>query len=135
MGQQYQQVTFEERCEVARLRASGHSVRQIAASLDRAPLTIARELNRDGFAHSGLPSSYSQQQARARRWRGARLERDDALRERVLTGLKQSWSPEQVAGRLALEAGARVISHESIYGSTQADCHRTANVDPTLASV
>ena len=29
--------------------------------------------------------------------------------------LKQGWSPEQVAGRLALETGKRVISHETIY--------------------
>ena len=37
------------------------------------------------------------------------------LRQRVLAGLKAGWSPEQVAGRLALEAGRRVISYESIY--------------------
>ena len=43
------------------------------------------------------------------------LERDDALRGQFLSRLKQGWSPEQVAGRLALEAGATVISHESIY--------------------
>lgn len=33
----------------------------------------------------------------------------------VLSRLKQGWSPEQVAGRLAMESGATVISHESIY--------------------
>ena len=45
----------------------------------------------------------------------ARLGRDDELRDLVLSRLKQGWSPEQVSGRLALEAGGRVISHESIY--------------------
>ena len=34
---------------------------------------------------------------------------------RCLCRLKQGWSPEQVAGRLAMESGKRVISHESIY--------------------
>ena len=67
-----------------------------------------------GLARRDRPS-YAQQQARARRWRGARLERDDALRGQALSRLKQGWSPEQVAGRLALEAGVKVISHESIY--------------------
>ena len=43
------------------------------------------------------------------------MERDRGLRERVLWRLKQGWSPEQVAGRLAMESGKRVISHESIY--------------------
>ena len=43
------------------------------------------------------------------------MERDDTLRTRVLSRLERGWSPEQVAGRLKLEAGRRVISHESIY--------------------
>ena len=58
---------------------------------------------------------YADQQTQARRWCGARLERDETLRARVLAHLAQGWSPEQVAGRLALEAGRGVISHESIY--------------------
>ena len=49
------------------------------------------------------------------RWRGSQMERDGTLRARVLSRLAQGWSPEQVAGRLALEAGRVVISHESIY--------------------
>ncbi len=50
MGNRYTQITIEERCELARLQTAGHSIRQIAASLDRAPSTIARELKRpDGI--------------------------------------------------------------------------------------
>ena len=48
-------------------------------------------------------------------WRGSKLERNDSLREQVLACLRQNWSPEQVAGRLALEAGRTVVSHETIY--------------------
>ena len=33
----------------------------------------------------------------------------------MLACLRQNWSPEQVAGRLALEAGRTVVSHETIY--------------------
>ena len=43
------------------------------------------------------------------------MERDETLRARVLSHLAQGWSPEQVAGRLKLEAGRVVISYESIY--------------------
>ena len=46
MGKRYGHVTIEERCEIARLQASGYSVSQIAASLDRSPSTVARELKR-----------------------------------------------------------------------------------------
>ena len=49
------------------------------------------------------------EQAQARRWSGSKLERDDSLRERVLSDLQQCRSPEQVAGRLALETGRTVI--------------------------
>ena len=66
-----------------------------------------------GTSHSlGMPNS---RPVLSSRWCGSRLERDDGLREGVLSGLKQGWSPEQVAGRLAREAGRSVISHETIY--------------------
>ena len=115
MGKHYGHVTIEERCEIARLRSKGRSVRQIAAGLDRSPSTVARELKRNMSRTRGYQPVYADQQARARRWRGSRLERDDALRAKVLAGLKQGWSPEQVAGRLKLEAASNLISHESIY--------------------
>ena len=109
------QITMEERCEIARLQATGRSVRQIATALDRAPSTVARELKRNGAQTGTYKPVYADQQAHARRWRGSRLERDAPLRARVLSHLQQGWSPEQVAGRLAVEAGRGVISHESIY--------------------
>ena len=115
MGNRYKHVTIEERCEMARLRAAGQGVRQIAAGLDRSPSTVARELKRNGSRTQGYQPVYANQQAHARRWRGSKLERDSALREQVLSRLQQGWSPEQVCGRLALETGSRVISHESIY--------------------
>ena len=115
MGKHYGHVTIEERCEIARLHASGYSVRQVSASLDRSPSTVARELKRNGSKTQGYKPKYADQQAHARRWRGSRLERDEGLRDKVLSRLKQGWSPEQVSGRLAMESGNTVISHESIY--------------------
>jgi IS30 family transposase len=110
MGQRYRQFGVEERCEIARLSAEGRSIRQIAASLDRAPSSVARELKRNSGAEVGYRPAYAQQQARARRWSGGRLDRDAALREQVLGQLRAGWSPEQVAGR---SGGA--ISSETIY--------------------
>ena len=115
MGIKYKQITIEERCDIARLRSAGHSVRQIAATLDRSPSTVARELKRNGSQSRGYQPVYADQQAHARRWRGSRLERDAGLRDRVLARLQQGWSPEQVAGRFALEEGRKVVSHETIY--------------------
>ncbi len=47
MGRRYTQLTIDERREIACLRAAGRSIRQIAATLDRQPSTIARELTRN----------------------------------------------------------------------------------------
>ena len=125
MGKHYQQLSIEERCEMARLQREGYTKRQIAASLDRSPSTITRELSRNSSKTKGYDPSYAQQQARARRWQGSKLDRNPALRERVLAGLQADWSPEQVAGRLALEAGRTLVSHETIYRFIHAQGNRT----------
>ena len=125
MGKRYRHVTIEERCEVARLQALGYPVRKIAATLDRSPSTVVRELKRNTSRTQGYQPRFADQHAHARRWRGSRLERDADLRARVLSRLKHGWSPEQVAGRSARESGTRVISHESIYRFIYAQLART----------
>jgi len=125
MGEHYHQLSLEERCAIARLREAGQSLRQIAAALDRPPSTISRELKRNAGSTVGYKPGYAEEQARARRWSGLRLERDDRLRDDVLTRLAAGWSPEQIAGRLALDAGHRVVSHESIYRFIYAQIRRT----------
>ena len=111
----YRQLSIEERCEIARLRAAGASRREIARCLDRSPSTVSRELNRNASRSKGYQPSYAHERAWGRRWTGSRLERHDALRERVLALLAFGHSPEQAAHRLAREDGRPVISHETIY--------------------
>src|SRR6266700_4288101 len=124
MGEHYEHLSLEERCHIAQLRAAGRSIRQIAAAVDRPPSTISRELKRNSGAQLVYKPAYAQEQARARRWTGSRLERDDALRSLVLDRLARGWSPEQVAGRLARQ-GERAVSHESIYRFIYAQIRRT----------
>jgi len=125
MGKQYAQLSLEDRCEISRLQADGLSIRQIAAAVDRAPSTIARELKRNCGRKVGYRPSYAQEQTTARRWSGSRLERDPELRRAVLNGLARGWSPEQVSGRLRRQASQPVISHESIYRFIYAQIART----------
>jgi len=124
MEEGYRQLSLEERCEIARLQADGASLRQIAAALDRSPSTISRELSRNR-GKTGYKPAYAQEQTRARRWSGSRLEREPDLRRAVLDRLAQGWSPEQVAGRLAREAGRPLVSYESIYRFIHAQIART----------
>src|SRR2546421_622318 len=125
MGRRYQQLSLEERCTIARLQTEGHSVRQMAAALDRTPSTISREVKRNSGREVGYKPGYAEEQAKARRWVGSRLEREPKLRRTVLQRLAHGWSPEQVAGRLAREEGDRVISYESIYRFIYAQIART----------
>src|SRR6266496_3298754 len=113
MGERYQQLSLEERCTIARLREAGQSLAQIAAALDRSTSTISRELKRNIGTQVGYQPAYAQQLTGARRWSGSRLERDETLRNDVLGCLASGCSPEQVAGRLACQAGKRIISYES----------------------
>ena len=130
MGRGYRQLTLEDRSQLAQLQAQGCSLRQIAATLDRAPSTIAREVKRNGRSRQrGYQVSYAHQQAQARRWRGSKLERDAELREQVLTRLKAGWSPEQVSGRLAREAGRTRVSYETIYRFIDAQIRRGKEYD------
>ena len=63
MGTAYDQLSLEDRCEIARLRQAGRSIRQIAASLDRSPSTIAREVKRNAGRKVGYKPAYADEQA------------------------------------------------------------------------
>jgi len=125
MGEHYGHLTLEERCTIAQLHQAGQSIRQIAATLDRSPSSLSRELKRNSGRQVGYKPTYAQEQAGCRRWKGARLERDAALRTLVLDGLARGWSPEQIAGRLKQQKAATTISHESIYRFIYAQIRRT----------
>lgn len=115
MGTKYDQFTLEERCEIARLRAEGCSLRQVAAALDRSPSSISRELKRNQGQQIGYRPGHAQERAKARRWKGSKLDRNAGLRQEVLSLLSKGWSPEQVCGFLARQHSKSVLSPETIY--------------------
>ena len=53
MKRSYTHSTIEERGEIARFHAAGDSLHQIAATLDRAPSSIPRDLNRNAARTQG----------------------------------------------------------------------------------
>ena len=125
MGTTYDQLSLENRCEIARLHEAGCSIRQIAASLDRAPSTIAREVKRNSGRKVGYKPAYADEQAASRRWKGSKLERNAELRKTVLAKLAQGWSPQQIAGRRARDKSVPSVSHETIYRFIYAEIART----------
>ena len=125
MGQEYEQLSLEQRCTIAWHRQAGKTIRQIAAAMDRAPSTIARELKRNSGTQVGYQPAYADKQAKSRRWRGSRLLRKPQLQQEVLKALGQGWSPAQVCGRLKKENWGQLLSYESIYRFIDAQIRRT----------
>ncbi len=93
----------------------GHSISAIASRLGRDRRTIQRELARNTTRTGGYKPDTADRRAWARRLRGSRLMRCSRLHETVTSALAMGWTPEQISGRLQLEHGCPVISHESIY--------------------
>lgn len=116
MENSYRQLSLDERSEIYRLYKDGKSRREIGRIVGRSGATISRELRRNSGPKVGYQVGWAMIQTRARRCRKLyKLERSSALREAVLNSLAMGQSPEQIAGRLELENGRPVISHESIY--------------------
>ena len=132
MGQCYGQLSLEERIEIYRLRSAGELMQLIARTLERHVSTISREIGRNSMATKVWSGGYAPARAqklaeRRRRWDGRfKLARQPDLRDLVKDRLAMGHSPEQIAGRLTLEHGHTVISHESIYRFIY---HRSAQKD------
>lgn len=114
-------LTLAEREEISRGMATGRSLRQIAATLGRAPSTVSREIHRHGGAHTyHAAEADAQAWTHSRRPKPCRLAPSPMLQQIVASTLALEWSPEHIAGWLKREfpdQGIRRISHETIYRS------------------
>ena len=117
MGCEYSQLGFEERVLIGHLHADGLSNQKIGARLGRSPSTIGRELRRGGRQLEGYDPARADRRAKRRRRAFSRfkLARQPDLQDHVKQRLAMGQSPEQISGRLALDASTIQISPESIY--------------------
>jgi len=104
--------------EIGILLRKGYSLTDIATELGRHRSSLYRELQRNTVAGSYV-SSKAQHKAYARRkyskYQAMRIIGDVKLRDYIDTHLRLAWSPEQIAGRLAHEAGLQAVSSPTIY--------------------
>ncbi len=112
-------LTLAEREEISRAVVAGQSIRSIAASLERAPSTISREIKRNGDRET-YRASQADQAAwdRAHRPKTCKLVENSALAHIVAGKLQMRWSPEQIAGWLKHtypDDENDQVSHETIY--------------------
>ena len=110
----YKQLTQEERYQIYALMKANHNQKDIANILGRSASSISREIKRN----KGLKGYRPKQAQRLMLHR-----RTMASKSIKITGVVKGWiedllfqdlTPEQIAGRLALE-GKIQLHHESIY--------------------
>ena len=113
----YRHLTRDDREEIAALRASGHSMRAVAATIGKAASTISRELRRNALDSGRYAAHVADGAYMARRQRSGVLERDRRLAGFVRDRLTEAWSPQQISGWLqsGAEKGLRTVAMETIY--------------------
>ena len=110
----YKQLTSEQRYRISGLKKAGWKQARIAAEVGVDKSTISRELKRNKGDRGWRPQQA--QRLRDERRQGCVNGKQFSLNDwaEVKRLIRQDFSPEQAAARLALE-GSLQISHESIY--------------------
>lgn len=116
----YSHLTGEEREVISQMHYSGRRICEIAVAIDRHRSTVYRELKRNGNPTAKTPYFARRAEFKAKKRR--RLAKEDAPRklddptllERVKTGLRKFWSPEQIAGA-SQDDPSGCVSHFAIY--------------------
>ncbi len=115
----YTQLTREQRYQISALLKEQHTQQQIARNLGVHPATISREVRRNR-GQRGYRPKQADELAQQRKQQRVKPRIQPETWAQVETLVRQEWSPEQIAGRLALEQQPSV-SHERIYQYIYAD--------------
>ena len=114
MMRTYQQLAYEQRCQIYSLKKSGLSQRMIAKNIGVSQSTVSRELARN-TGERGYRYKQAQERTNQRRREAVQpTKMTPELITLIDSKLQEQWSPEQISGWL-LFAQKRLISHESIY--------------------
>jgi IS30 family transposase len=120
MMRTYQQLTYEQRCQISALKKSGCSQRKIAETIGTTQPTVSRELARNAGAR-GYRHKQAQERTEQRRAEASQATKMTPDMITVIESkLRVEWSPEQISGWLLYDQEL-LISHESVYLHIWAD--------------
>lgn len=111
--------TQDDRNEISILLKKGYSQRDIASVIKKNHSSVSREIKRNTVngiydAHKAGHKAYVRR--KYSKYHGMKIRKNPILERYVQAKLKQNWTPEQIAGRLAYENnGQTVISTRIIY--------------------
>ncbi len=115
MGTLYSQLTLSERYQIQALHELDFSARAISRELGRSNKTISRELKRlagqEAYSAEKADAHSHDQRHSARK----AVRFDSWHQEQLKRLLKMGFSPEQVAGRMALEAPDKALGCSTLY--------------------
>ena len=122
MNKEYHRLSLVEREQISQGLWADESFGQIAIRINRNSSTVSREVKRSikkkRRSYSAIDAQVKADSNKKKRGRKKKLENNTALREYIYDGLKQEWSPEEIAKRIKLEYSDDMtmrISHEAIY--------------------
>jgi IS30 family transposase len=111
-------VSYEVRCQISAYLKTEISIPTMAKRLGFNKSTIYREIKRNHYWNTYLPSFADQRAKKRYKSCRRRAKIQGPIEKIVQSGLKEGWSPEQVAGRIRLEKIEK-ISHETVYRYTR----------------
>mgnify|MGYP001125478793 CR=1 FL=1 len=110
----YNQLTYEQRCQIYALKKTGMSQNKIAKQLNVSQSTISRELSRN-TEQRGYRIKQAQQLAEKRKLEASKaIKMTASFIGLIDSKIKEKWSPEQISGWLN-EDHCISISYETIY--------------------
>ena len=128
----YRHLSQEERYQISALMDAGHTLRSIALRLGRPASTISREVRRNRAVRPYQPQTAILLAAARRQHSAANARRvPDAAWSFAMEKLRETWSPEQIAGYQRVE-GLASLSHESIYQRIYEDKRQGGNLHLAL---
>lgn len=114
MKRQYQQLTYDQRCQIYTLKKTGSSQRAIACVIGVNQSTVSRELSRNS-GERGYRHKQAHRKALERREAACLPTKMTVSMVGLIENkLRLDWSPEQISGWLKAEHN-RTVSHETIY--------------------
>ena len=134
----YHHLSMDERNVIYQMRLQGYRDAEIARCLGRHRSTIGRECKRNADPEGRYYAGTAQTWANVRRRAHLRRPKTGHGRLMAYVGerLRDRWSPEQIAGRLAVRPPADLeglsLSHTTIYRWIWADPERTRRFRPFL---
>ena len=113
--QNYTHLTMRDRCLIATFLSMDAKIATIASRSGRHRSTIYREIKRNKVKDHYMPGIAHELAKQRYPGPSNKLQTNKELNEYVLKGLKNGWTPEQIAGRMKEQNKPFYVCAESIY--------------------